>query len=251
MLSVENINQYYGGSHTLRGVSITAEPGRCTALLGRNGVGKTTLLKCMMGVLPVSSGKIVFDGADITKLSPHARAARGIALRAAGPRDLSAADRRGEHPDGDGDQAGRQRAKRINADGLRAVPGAQGDARPTRRRPVGRSAAAARDRTRDGRRSEADHPRRADGGHPAIDHQGHRARDPHAARTRRHRDRARASSTTTSRARSPTSSWCCRAARSCGPARARRWKATRSASCWRSDADLPSATDVPTKPQIP
>ena len=79
MLSVENINQYYGGSHTLRGVSIAAEPGRCTALLGRNGVGKTTLLKCMMGVLPVASGRIVFDGADITRLSPHARAARGIA----------------------------------------------------------------------------------------------------------------------------------------------------------------------------
>lgn len=79
MLSVENINQYYGGSHTLRGVSITADLGRCTALLGRNGVGKTTLLKCMMGVLPVSSGKIMFDGADITRMSPHARAARGIA----------------------------------------------------------------------------------------------------------------------------------------------------------------------------
>ena len=60
-------------------MSITAERGRVTALLGRNGVGKTTLLKCMMGVLPVTDGRIVFDGADITKLSPHARAARGIA----------------------------------------------------------------------------------------------------------------------------------------------------------------------------
>jgi urea transport system ATP-binding protein len=79
MLSVDNINQYYGGSHTLRGVSITADKGRCTALLGRNGVGKTTLLKCLMGVLPVASGRIVFEGADITKLSPHARAQRGIA----------------------------------------------------------------------------------------------------------------------------------------------------------------------------
>ena len=79
MLSVDDINQHYGGSHTLRGVSITAERGRVTALLGRNGVGKTTLLKCMMGVLSVTSGRIVFDGVDITKLSPHARAARGIA----------------------------------------------------------------------------------------------------------------------------------------------------------------------------
>ncbi len=79
MLAVENINQYYGGSHTLRGVSITAEKGRCTALLGRNGVGKTTLLKCMMGVLPVASGRILFDGDDITRATPHARAARGMA----------------------------------------------------------------------------------------------------------------------------------------------------------------------------
>ncbi len=79
MLSVENINQHYGGSHTLRGVSITAEPGSVTALLGRNGVGKTTLLKCMMGVLPVTNGRIVLDGVDITKMTPHARAARGIA----------------------------------------------------------------------------------------------------------------------------------------------------------------------------
>jgi urea transport system ATP-binding protein len=79
VLNVENINQYYGGSHTLRGVSIGAERGRVTALLGRNGVGKTTLLKCMMGVLPVASGKIVFDGADVTRMKPHERAARGIA----------------------------------------------------------------------------------------------------------------------------------------------------------------------------
>ena len=79
MLNVQNIDQYYGGSHTLRSVSITAEPGCCTALLGRNGVGKTTLLKCLMGVLPVARGSIVFDGVDITRMSPHARAARGIA----------------------------------------------------------------------------------------------------------------------------------------------------------------------------
>jgi urea transport system ATP-binding protein len=79
MLNVDNINQYYGGSHTLRGVSIGAERGRVTALLGRNGVGKTTLLKCMMGVLPVASGRIVFDGVDVTRMKPHERAARGIA----------------------------------------------------------------------------------------------------------------------------------------------------------------------------
>ena len=50
MLQVENINQYYGAAHTLRGVSLELERGKCMALLGRNGVGKTTLLKCLMGV---------------------------------------------------------------------------------------------------------------------------------------------------------------------------------------------------------
>ena len=79
MLEATQLNQYYGSSHTLRGVSLTAKKGECLALLGRNGVGKTTLLKCLMGVLPVAQGKVVFNGRDITKLSPHARAKLGIA----------------------------------------------------------------------------------------------------------------------------------------------------------------------------
>ena len=79
MLEATQLNQYYGSSHTLRGVSLTARKGECLALLGRNGVGKTTLLKCLMGVLPVAQGTLVFNGRDITKLSPHARAMLGIA----------------------------------------------------------------------------------------------------------------------------------------------------------------------------
>ncbi|SDM92709.1 urea transport system ATP-binding protein [Janthinobacterium sp. OK676] len=79
MLEVEQLNQYYGSSHTLRGISLSARKGECLALLGRNGVGKTTLLKCLMGVLPVAQGKVVFQGRDITKLTPHARAKLGIA----------------------------------------------------------------------------------------------------------------------------------------------------------------------------
>ncbi|MCV6904689.1 MAG: urea ABC transporter ATP-binding subunit UrtE [Achromobacter xylosoxidans] len=79
MLNVNTIDQYYGGSHTLRGVSLAVNQGECLALLGRNGVGKTTLLKCVMGVLPVAHGAIAFDGADITRLAPHQRAARGMA----------------------------------------------------------------------------------------------------------------------------------------------------------------------------
>ena len=79
MLEATQLNQYYGSSHTLRGVSLSVRKGECMALLGRNGVGKTTLLKCLMGVLPVSSGGVVLNGRDITRLSPHKRAAAGIA----------------------------------------------------------------------------------------------------------------------------------------------------------------------------
>ncbi len=79
MLSAHGLNQYYGGSHTLRGIDIEVETGRCTTLLGRNGVGKTTLLRCLMGVLPITSGTIQFNGIDIARLSPNRRAALGMA----------------------------------------------------------------------------------------------------------------------------------------------------------------------------
>lgn len=79
MLQVEQLNQYYGSSHTLRGVSLSVEKGQCLALLGRNGVGKTTLLKCLMGVLPLATGSVTLNGRAITKLAPHQRAALGIA----------------------------------------------------------------------------------------------------------------------------------------------------------------------------
>jgi urea transport system ATP-binding protein len=78
MLAVQGLNQYYGGSHTLRDVGFDVRAGACTALLGRNGVGKTTLLKCLMGVLPMRSGKISFAGKSIANLPPYARAALGI-----------------------------------------------------------------------------------------------------------------------------------------------------------------------------
>jgi len=79
MLEIDQINQYYGGSHTLRGVSLSLRQGEVTTLLGRNGVGKTTLLKCLMGLLPVAKGKITFEGRDITHTAPYKRAALGIA----------------------------------------------------------------------------------------------------------------------------------------------------------------------------
>ena len=80
MLAVEKLNQYYGSSHTLRNVDLSLQVGKCTALLGRNGVGKTTLLKCMMGVLPIASGKVTLNGEEISGWRPHWRAAHGIAF---------------------------------------------------------------------------------------------------------------------------------------------------------------------------
>ena len=78
MLRVAGLNQYYGGSHILRDVAFDVPGAACTALLGRNGVGKTTLLKCLMGLLPIRSGEISFDGRAIAALPTHARAALGI-----------------------------------------------------------------------------------------------------------------------------------------------------------------------------
>ena len=66
MLKVDGVNQYYGGSHILRNLSMEARLGEVTVILGRNGVGKTTLLKSMMGVVPVKTGTIQLDGQDIT-----------------------------------------------------------------------------------------------------------------------------------------------------------------------------------------
>ncbi len=78
MLTVKNINQYYGGSHILRDVSLEVPPGQVTVLLGRNGVGKTTLLKCLMGLIPIKTGTIEFDGKPIQQATPYQRARAGI-----------------------------------------------------------------------------------------------------------------------------------------------------------------------------
>ncbi|MFB5744986.1 urea ABC transporter ATP-binding subunit UrtE [Cedecea sp. S5-13] len=79
MLQVNELNQYYGGSHILRGVSFEVCVGEVTCLLGRNGVGKTTLLKCLMGLVPVKGGSISWQGQTITQRRPHQRVQAGIA----------------------------------------------------------------------------------------------------------------------------------------------------------------------------
>lgn len=78
MLNVRNIHQYYGGSHILRDVSFEARPGEVTVLLGRNGVGKTTLLKSLMGLVPIKSGSIEFDGRPVHGKTPYERARAGM-----------------------------------------------------------------------------------------------------------------------------------------------------------------------------
>jgi len=79
MLTVDQVDLYYGASHILRRVSLAAEIGKVTCVLGRNGVGKTSLLDALMGQYPVSSGSIVWEGNNITALRPAERARRGIA----------------------------------------------------------------------------------------------------------------------------------------------------------------------------
>jgi urea transport system ATP-binding protein len=78
MLKLDGINQYYGGSHILRNLGFEARIGEVTVVLGRNGVGKTTLLKSLMGVVPVKTGTINLDGADITQATSYERVRRGI-----------------------------------------------------------------------------------------------------------------------------------------------------------------------------
>ncbi len=79
MLSIHELNQFYGGSHILRNVSFDVPMGAVTTLLGRNGVGKSTLLKCLMGVVPAKSGGVVWHGENITRWRPDQRVQGGIA----------------------------------------------------------------------------------------------------------------------------------------------------------------------------
>src|SRR3982751_3119126 len=80
MLTVEAVDLYYGASHALRRVSLSAKKGEVTCLLGRNGVGKTSLLRAIFGLQPIRSGRIVWSGTDLTALAPHQRARAGLAL---------------------------------------------------------------------------------------------------------------------------------------------------------------------------
>ena len=78
MLTVSGLNQYYGGSHILRDLAFEVPAGRVTALLGRNGVGKTTLLRTLMGLVPAATGQVKFGASDLTRAAPYQRAAAGL-----------------------------------------------------------------------------------------------------------------------------------------------------------------------------
>ena len=78
MLSMSGVNQYYGGSHILRDVDLQAHAGEITVVLGRNGVGKTTLLKSLMGLVPIRTGSIGLDGKALEKATPYERARAGL-----------------------------------------------------------------------------------------------------------------------------------------------------------------------------
>ena len=126
MLSVENVDLHYGAAQALRGVSLAAETGKVACVLGRNGVGKTSLLRAIIGQQPIATGAIVFDGRDVAAARAYDRARLGIAYvpqgreifplltveRESGDRLRAAAARRAHHPD----------------ERLRAVPGAEADA---------------------------------------------------------------------------------------------------------------------------
>ena len=78
LLAVSSLNQYYGGSHTLWDLTVDVPTGSRTCLMGRNGMGKTTLLKCIMGLLPAVSGQVLFEGQDLSALPVEDRARLGI-----------------------------------------------------------------------------------------------------------------------------------------------------------------------------
>ncbi|MEM9630333.1 MAG: urea ABC transporter ATP-binding subunit UrtE [Pseudomonadota bacterium] len=80
MLKVENVDLYYGAAQALKSVSLTAEVGKVTCLMGRNGVGKTSTLRAVAGQHGIKNGKILWEGEDISSLAPYARAKRGIAV---------------------------------------------------------------------------------------------------------------------------------------------------------------------------
>ena len=188
LVSVDGMHTYYGKSHILHGVSLEVGRGEVVGLLGRNGVGKSTTLKTIMGLVPPKQGKILLEGRPITALPAHKLARLGIGYV---PEDrrifrlLTVMENLRTGLDRHGVTEARK--QRVARQGVRLFPGAGRAAQPARRHAVRRRAADAGDRARDDARAE-DHParradRRADAAHGLADPRDHRGA---AQRGRRH-----------------------------------------------------------------
>ena len=164
MFTVDRLNVYYGESHVIRSVSFALAEGETVAFMGRNGMGKTTLLKSLIGIIPLRSGSIDLSGKDLTRLKSYERVARGLAYVPQGRMIFS-----------------QLTVEENILTGMEHLPG-----RPVpeyvysffpvlrEMKPFRRPATAARHRTGAGRRTEGPDSRRAHRGHPAVDHQGAR-----------------------------------------------------------------------------
>ena len=154
MLAVENLDLRYGAAQVLWNLSLTASRGQVTCIMGRNGVGKTSLLRGIVGHQPISGGRILWEGKDIARLAPFERARLGIAYVPQGREIFPLLSVKENLESGYAALKGHSRT--IPDEVFELVPGAQDHAVAPRRRSLRRSAAAARDRTRHGDAALAD-----------------------------------------------------------------------------------------------
>ncbi len=144
MLNVSNLHVSYGESEVLHGLDFKVAPSEIVAIMGRNGMGKTTLMKSLMGIVPTKSGSVTVGETDITRLKSYERVANGVAYVPQGRMIFSTMTVQENIETGLIPRGEQQGARRH----LRAVPGAAGDEGPARRQPLRRPAAAARHRPR-------------------------------------------------------------------------------------------------------
>ena len=180
MLEVSNATLHYGAAQALRGVSLKAGAGKITCVLGRNGVGKTSLMRSIVGHHRLTSGSVAFEGKALDRSAAYDRARSGIAFVPQGREIFPLLTVR------ENLESGFAPLKRAD----RNIPGHVFELFPVlkqmlgapRRRPVRRPAAAACHWQGTGDAAETAGARRADRGHPAVDHQGYRPRHPLSAR---------------------------------------------------------------------
>ena len=180
MLNVSGLRAGYGQSEALHGIDFTVAPGEIVVFVGRNGMGKTTLMKSLIGMLPARAGSIVLDGTDLAHLPSHARVAKGLAFVPQGRMIFATMTVQENIETGLFVHHGKQ----VPPDLYKLFPGAAGNACAPWRQPLRRPAAAARHCPRPGHQAESAAARRTDRRHPAVDH----------SRTRRARSNASATS---------------------------------------------------------